>query len=321
MVCITISCHRSPQADGRAQDSLPSSPHTKQQGMKTAPDVLNRALPSKAGQASENTAANDDAILLKKRTEAIFIAKGAGGTFSEAAIMELRAMVPSLQSAGIFWDIMGGISDSQISRFKDSILPALRALEMPKSGNEVNREFAEAYSAASALNDPAVAGIALETLSKAPPYVFPNTAPPPPWSETNTPGSLERLMHGAQGILASTIVKLGDEDTLGKFREQLKTIPAESQRVCIWALGRSPKLEDFELLISLREKITDPGSTDTLMRALNRIPQNMKNLADSPESFPAYRRPKDPKALLETAERCKTRLNDLKLVVPLTIYD
>lgn len=128
-------------------------------------------------------------------------------------------------------------------------------------------------------------------------------------------------MHGAQGILASTIVKLGDEDTLGKFREQLKTIPAESQRVCIWALGRSPKLEDFELLISLREKITDPGSTDTLMRALNRIPQNMKNLADSPESFPAYRRPKDPKALLETAERCKTRLNDLKLVVPLTIYD
>ncbi len=73
--------------------------------------------------------------------------------------------------------------------------------------------------------------------------------------------------------------------------------------------------------MSLRPKITDPAMADTLVRALNRITGSMQSVAKYPEITSDARRPKDPEKLLQTAERCKERLEELKLVVKLSFYD
>jgi hypothetical protein len=105
-----------------------------------------------------------------------------------------------------------------------------------------------------------------------------------------------------------------------KFREFLKAAPPESQRVYIWALGHSPNIKDFELLMSLRDMITDPEIMDTLVRALNRSVNEMRNRSDSPEKYPVYLLPKDAWAMMKAAVDCKERLVKLNLVVMLTMY-
>ena len=314
VTAIACGCHRSSQQETRPQDTAPSIEQLSNSGTTAA------AVDPNPSSASAALQAPDDTFLLTERRKVLFIARGAKSEFDEDALAEIRAMVPRLQAAGMFWDTISALSTLQKGKFRNDILSALRALEPPDTGQKVNREFNDAYRTVEWIQDPEIARIALEKLPKAVPYIFPNTPPPPPWSES-TPEGLERLPHGAQGLLATTVVKLGDEATLAKFREQLKEAPPTTQRVMIWALGNSPELADFNLLMALREKITDPGTADTLIRALNKITQSMHTLAESPESFPAERRPKDPKKLLKVAEQCKAHLVELKLIVNLTLYD
>jgi hypothetical protein len=284
---------------------------------KSAISNKSESVASNSGSAALRTT-GDDQNDVETRMKELFKLKQTRGELSQDELIELRAMLPKLQTAGIFWNTMSGIGWPQVREFKDPMLDALSKMEPPKLGQEVEREF-RAYNAANSLRIPEVSRIALEKLPKATVFRFPKTTPPP-WSESTKEG-LELIQHGAQGILASTVVRWGDEATIASFRELVKSAKPDSQRVYIWALGQSPKFEDFELLMSLRSKVSDPDTTDTLVRALNRSVSQMFLLAKYPELFPKYQNSSTSSSQLISAEKCLARLKELNIIVPLTIFD
>ncbi len=241
------------------------------------------------------------------------------GEFTEGGLEQLEALIPRLKSAGMLWYALRILMPHQIERFRDIILSSLHDLSYDDSGFYSNSGIQDAYLVAEKLEDPEVAKIALEQLALVKPYQYPKGILP-----TRSPNSLEageHLFRGQQGILAANIVKWGDESTMNEFRKILSAAPPESQRVLIWAMGRSPRLEDFEFLIELRKRTNSPEILDTLVRAINRIPREMNALAKYPTSVSVRYRPKDPQMLLEISENCRNRLVEKNLTIELSIYD
>lgn len=312
-------CERSLPPESRVRDGAPLQEHGSNSPTPTLVATQRNASACELQQQPNTTTASTNVKLMEKRLRELITVKTATGEWTEENLTEFLALVPQLQATGLFWDWVGVIRPSQLGRFREPILSSLRALT-PTAGQPVDSGFRNAYRIAGYLRDSEVAQIALEQLPLVPPYHFPKTPPPKDWPGGTAEG-LERLFHGDQGIVASAVVEYGDEQTLTGYREMLKAAPPDLQRLLIWGLGRSSELADFDLLMSLRAKVTDPAEADTLIRALNRIPVSMETVAKYPEVTSAERRPEDSKALLQTAAQCKARLAAQNLVVPLTLYD
>jgi len=234
-------------------------------------------------------------------------------------IRALRELSPELHAHGTFWKWIGTLPPDERAPFRDYIVSYLKELK-PAPGQPVDPQFRDAYRIAKELKDPEIARIALQHLPFVDTYHFPKTPPTGGWLDGSIEG-IERLAHGNQGIVATTIVELGDRQTLIEYRKFLRKAPPESQRTLVWALGRSTDVEDFEFLMNMRPEMSDPGAKDTLLRALNRIPQSMEAAGKFPENAPLFRRSEDPAGLLKTAAACKARLEAEGLVVDLTLYD
>ena len=275
------------------------------------------SAPSSAPPIASNNHIGKEQV--EARARELIARDPATGELSKERIAALIELVPKLQAHAVFWKWVGVVPPSQLGLFRDAILSSLKALN-PTRGQPVDSQFQNAYNTAKSLRDPEVANIALAQLPLVETYRFPETPPPNGWPE-GTPENLKRLYHGDQGVLASIVVELSDRQTLSSYRDILKTADPLSQRTLIWALGRSPELEDFDLLMSLRAKVVDPGTRETLVRALNRIPRSMESAAKYPETVPTERRPRDVERLLQTASQCKARLVEHSLVVEPTMYD
>lgn len=316
MLC---GCNRTPSVDKQSLDSkqlnkqspnsAPLDPNSTRSNAETNPE-----------KRPPTTGASDaDLRRLENQLRGLISERTATGELKEENLAKLVALVPELKSRGLFWKWVGAVPPSQLDRFREAIVSSLRELTL-FAGRSFGREIRNAYYVAGDLRDSEVARIAFEQLPMAPAYSFPLKTMPPGWPGGN-PDDLEHLLHGDQGLLASTVTEFGDKSTLAAFRENLKQAPPERQRLMIWALGRSSELEDFDLLMSLRSKIVDPGAFDTLVRALNRIPQSMERTATYSDTTSPERRPSDPAKMLQTAAACRQRLAELKLVIPLTMFD
>ena len=260
---------------------------------------------------------NSDDIQLRDELRQIFTQTPVGKTLSLDNITRLMTLVPRLKSVGMFWDTIGAVPAEQLSHFRGIILTELKSLDY-RNGSYVNPQFRTAYSVSYWLHDSAVATIALEQLQNQNAFVYPRESQVKGWPTAN---DTEYLLRGNQGILATTVVEFGNKDTMQAYRKMLTSTSSDSQRVLIWALGRSARLEDFELLMSLREEVHSPEIIETLIRALNRIHRSMEIVARSPESTSIENRPEIPNELLEISESCRKRLSELGLTVEPSFED
>lgn len=279
-----------------------------------APAPPQSTLPSSIIVSREST---DEQIEAYART--LIVRQPGTDELSDDQIVALLTLAPELQARDLFWKWVGAVPAAQVSAFRPAILSSLKALA-PKPNRGTDPEFRTGYRIASQLRDPEVAQIALEQLPLVTPYHFPDTPPPPGWMVGNAE-NVERLAHGDQGVVASTIVKLADRQTLGKYREMLQTAEPLTQRTMIWALGNSIELKDFELLMTMRPRISDPGTLDTLTRALNRIAQSMESASKFTELIPRDRDDLNPEILAQNAASCKAQLAQRDLVVATTFFD
>ncbi len=263
------------------------------------------------------SASNSNSGQLADELKQIFSSIPAGSMLSAEALARLSALVPRLRASGRFWNVIGAVPPDQLSHFRDVIMSDLRGLGY-QDGSYVNPEFRNAYRVSRWLHDPEVASIAFEQLQKEKPFVYPQQSPVKDWP---TAEHTEYLFRGNQGILATTVVELADEQTMQAYRKMLASASNDSQRVLIWALGRSHRLEDFELLIRLRDKIESPEIAETLTRSLNRIPTSMEIVVKSPESTSVGNRPAHPESLLEIAKSCRKRLSNMNLTVEPSFED
>ena len=260
---------------------------------------------------------NSESGKLTDELRQIFSASPAGSKLSEENLSQLSALVPHLIASGRFWDVIGAVPPVQLSHFRDVILSQLENLQY-KNGSYVNPQFRNAYRVAHWLGDPEVATIAFKQLLKEKPFVYPRESPVNGWP---TAEHTDYLVRGNQGVLATAVVEFGDEKTMQEYRKMLTAVSNDSMRVLIWALGRSTRLEDFELLIRLQEGTQSPEIADTIKRALNRIPMYMENSAKSPESALAGHRPAQSERLLQIAESCRKRLSDMNLAIETSFED
>ena len=251
---------------------------------------------------------------LQALAQVLAISKTDTDEIKQRKIDKVITLLPQLKKAGLFWTKAGAIPASHQDLFRNEILTELRKLK-PTPGTPLDPWFREAHLVANRLRESEVARIALEHLPLVPVYRFPAAPPREGW-----PDDPERLAHGDQGIVAATVVDLGDSQTLAQFREMVRTAEPDAQRTLIWALGRSTALEDFEFLMGLRGTLAKQEAEDTLVRALNRIPQEMQSAGKNPESIPGHRS-KDTETLLKNAAACKARLEAAGLVVELSFYD
>jgi len=256
---------------------------------------------------------------LKTEALALVSDKTKEGELTKEALSHLLPMTPKLQAYGLFWQVAAFIPDRQLVSFRKAIYESLRAL-VPKPGQPIDPEYKRAFQKAGYLRDPEVASIAFDQLPLVPSYHFPDKPIPTGWPSI-TPENTEHITHGLQGVLASTTVLYGDEVTVTKYRKLMLSAPPGLQRLMIWGLGRSPDPSDFDFLMALQKRITDPGIEDTLVRALNRMIVSMRSVAKYPELVSAPRRPKDPANLLAIAEECQVRLKTQNLTLELTPYD
>lgn len=285
----------------------------------TAPPQNSAPVPSPQSPVEIGSKLDTEKRELTKKLREISASAYKEGEFTEQGLERIEALIPRLKAAGMLWSELGVVMPHQIGRFRDVILSSLHHLSYDDGSFYLNSDIKDAYSVAEKLEDPEVAKIALEQLALVKPYQYPKAILP-----TRSPNSLEageHLFRGHQGILAANVVKWGDEATINEFRKILCAASPDSQRVLIWAMGRSPRLEDFEFLIELRKKTDSPEILDTLVRALNRIPREMDTLARYPTSISLKYRPKDPQMLLEVSEACRKRLAEKNLTIELSIYD
>lgn len=105
-----------------------------------------------------------------------------------------------------------------------------------------------------------------------------------------------------------------------RYRSLLKAASPGLKRVMIWALGRSPDAEDFEILWQMRQQVTEPAMLDTIRRALNAMTVSMKRVAEYPDS--QTNRSHFTREQLEAlAAKNKERLSGANLLVSLTLWD
>lgn len=243
--------------------------------------------------------------------------RNSDGLINEESYTKLKALVPQLPAGADYWNIVTAIPAAQRGPFRDSIREALRALT-PLASQHDSAIFFNAHLVARELLDPEVAKIALAQLQLAEPYTFPEM-PLKGWP--NTPEYAMHIFRGVQGLLCKTVVQSSDNETLSLYRKRLKSETPQLQRVMIWALGGSEKLEDFELLMTLRDKVPDDGTKDTLVRALNGIVASMQRSVDNPAGLPPERRPANPNEVLKATGECRARLERENLIVALGMND
>jgi hypothetical protein len=270
-------------------------------------------VPPPKGATVSDPEINDLKDVLKR----IFSSSPPGAKLSLEDLDSLAALVPRLRAAGMFWDAIGAVPAEQLPTFKKAILEELDNLEF-QDGSYEFAKLSNAYRVAGWLRAPEVAAIAFGQLQRQKPFVYPQESPVKGWP---TARETEYLRRGNQGILAAKVVEYGDNQTMDDYRKMVVSSSNDSQRVLIWALGRSPRLEDFEFLIQLREKIHSPETTGTLIGALNRIPNSMEIVVKSPESTSLGNRPENPEVLLQTAEACRKRLSEMNLTVEPIAFD
>ncbi|GAA5120439.1 hypothetical protein GCM10023212_14070 [Luteolibacter yonseiensis] len=271
--------------------------------------------PSQSSKDSQVTGTEKDELSDELRR--IFPPSQPGSELSPENLARLGELVPRLRAEKRFWDVIGAVSPGQLPHFRDAILADLRNLDY-QNGSYVNPDLRNAYRVANWLRDKEVASTAFAQLEKEKPFIFPKESPLKDWP---TAEHAEYLLRGNQGILAAAVVGLGDEKTMEDYRRMLESASDDSQRVLIWALGGSHRLEDFDLLMRLREKIQSREVADTLIQSLNRIPESMERVARSPETTSPENRPSHPESLLAVAESCRKRLADLNLTLEPTFGD
>lgn len=316
MLC---GCNRAPSIDKQSLDSKQLNKQSLNSGPLDPNSTQSNAETNPEKRPPTTGASDADLQRLDGQLRGLISEMTPAGELKAENLAKLVELVPELKSHGLFWKWVGAVPPSQLERFRESILASLRELT-PLPGQGFGPKFRNAYRIAGYLCDSEVARIAFEQLPMASPYRFPKKVVLDGW-EGGIPYDSEAHLHGDQGLLASTVTEFGDKSTLAAFRENLRQVPPETQRLMIWALGRSSELEDFDLLMSLRSKIVDPGASDTLVRALNRIPRSMERTATYPDTTSPERRPSDPAKMLQTAATCRQRLEELKLVIPLTMFD
>lgn len=190
------------------------------------------------------------------------------GELSDQSLKQLIELIPKLKS-DVFFAIVANIHPRQAQPFVERIVNELKALSPIASKNE-NSELRRAYHAIASICDSEVGKVALAQFYVAPPYVFPKDRDFNPFGWPSLPDT-EHMEHGLQCMLAKAVVENADEQTIANYREALKSAKTDMQRVMIWALGSSERIEDFDLLMSLRPKIKDEDTLDTLTRSLNKI--------------------------------------------------
>jgi hypothetical protein len=257
---------------------------------------------------SSNVRASADALILDRAPS---------GLITEDSLRKLISISPQLLKTGILIDVVGSVPDEQIVSFKDVLLAAVKQLG-PKAGEALNPKYPDAVRLAKRLKTPELASIVFDHLKLLPSYRFPTQPLPSGWGDAELS---EHSSRGVQGLVASTVVELSNEDIMQRYRSMLRSAPPNLQRVMIWALGRSPDPEDFELLWQMRKQIDDAAELDTLKRALNAIPVSMERVARYPEARQIDRTNLSKAALEALAAKCRQRLNNANMVVSLTIWD
>ena len=249
----------------------------------------------------ETTSANIGYQAVKLAAE-----KQANGEIGIENLKHLVALLPRLRSDPLFWVVILNIPDKQIGPFREQVLSALKALT-PTASQTDNAILRKAYNSVEHLSDTEIAKIAWTQFQLAPEYRFPDKPSDDAWP-TRSPETTEHLEHGLQGILAKATLKSADEQILKDYREMIKSGNSRVQRVMIWALGQYGKIEDFDMLMSLMDKIPDEGTKDTLVRAMNRIVQN-------PYVGGVRANPDDAKNAAEEASKRYQQLVNRELVV------
>jgi hypothetical protein len=305
-----VSCDKKSQETHKSENrNFESQPH-KQVGPSQAEASTTHIAKGNFVSVSVNDKLTND-------LREIFSSRPAGELLSQQQLDRLTELIPDLRASEKFWDAIGAVPLEQLPQFREEILGELKSLEF-KDGSFMYSKLANAYLTSCRLRDSQVAVIAFDQLQRQKPFVY-----PPEYAINGWPAAsdTEYLLKGNQGILAVTVVELGDSQTMEAYRKMLVSASSDSQRVLIWALGRSPRVEDFELLIRLREKIEAPEIADTLIRSLNRIPISMEIVAKSPVSTSVEHRPAKPEGLLQIADSCRNRLAEMSLAVELTLGD
>lgn len=304
-----IGCDRSPHR--KPMSEPPASPPSHTSETRTDPKVAESSDShiSTTGVASQQTAPSRT---IQERYASLATRQTDNGLIEENALQELVKMLPALLESGYFNDMLRLVPVSQRAPFRGATLAYLKNLT-PAADGPLAEHYREVLHTASWNQDPEIARFLLDRLDQVSAYAI----PPKPKDfderkvDRETSDYVER---GTQGRMARTIVELGDEATLARYREKLLAAPPNARRAMIYALGESHDLVDFNLLTALLPKEANAEIHDELVEALNAISISMWRVSRYPQSVPDDRRPKDPEKLRQTAQQCRDRLQAMGLV-------
>jgi hypothetical protein len=249
---------------------------------------------------------------------ALTLLRTSSGHITHEALTKLKSMAPNLLEADLLIDVLNAVPLNQLPPFTDSVFESVRKLA-PKVGQVFNPKYEAAIRLAERLDPKVLAPIVFEHLAIAPPYEFPTFELPGGWGDASL---AVHAFKGTQGMIATIVVQYGEDALIERYRNQLKTAPPQLQRVMVWALSRSPDLQDFELLWKTHSQTNNPALADTAKRAMNFIPKRMESLAnDDPDLREFSRRGMASNELKSKAKALRERLQAANLVVQLTVWD
>lgn len=308
VACFFVSGCDNRETAGPVRDSKSAVPHKPNQSVDLSDTQtsgsgfeIEKPVASKSNSA---VPVKSDANNMISQALKLAMAKQENGEISDESLQQLIRMAPLLKIDSEFWEVIRYIPKIQIGPFREQILSSLRALT-----DEVNqphyRALRNAHNSLVHLSDPEIAKIAWAQFQLAPEYHFPNDPAPKGWPVMDHQ-TVEHMEHGVQGVLARATLRNADEQVIRSYRLQLKSANPSSQRVLIWALGQYGKIEDFDLLMSLKDEISEKGTKDTLVRALNRMLDRILSTRGDENQAVSQR---------------YRQLHDQKLVVTPSVYD
>ncbi len=254
---------------------------------------------------------------IRGEIDALILSRTSSGQLSDDALAKLELLAPRLLELGALIDVLNAVPPEQLPRFTNLVFESVRRLG-PKAGQTFNPKYEDAIRLAERLDPKQLAPLVFEDLVTVPPYEFPTSALPEGW------GDAELGVHawkGVQGLIATIIVRYGDNELMERYRNQLKTASPQLQRVMAWGLSRSPDIQDFEILWKLHSQTNNPALAETAKRAMNVIPQTMEALANGSDMRQVNRSRMPPDALRSKAKALRERLQLAKLDTQLTVWD
>jgi hypothetical protein len=257
----------------------------------------------------------DSALLAEAK--GLTLKRDASGLITDEALSKLETIAPKLAQEGVLTDAIAAVPLEQLPRFKNLVFESLKMLA-PQSGKAFNPKYDKAIRLGEDLDPKKLAPLVFEHLAIAPPYEFPTFELPGGWGDASL---AQHAFKGTQGVIATTVVRYGDEALMARYRDQLRTASPQLQRVMAWALSRSSDAQDFEILWKLHSQTNDPAMADTAKRAMNAMARSMEALANDTAAKQTNRSSLSPDELKASANTIRERLKGANLSVQLTVWD